>query len=289
MKKLSIVLLVAISFGYATDVKKCFEYNPNDFKLEIDSYNSNDNGKTETVKLDALRVYFFENNESVNPTIEYKVNGRSFYNIYTYCDSNKNGLTCSIECDGGAFDVDKNYNIRTGRLAIYRDDPDTDNGTEKTLYSKDFKKFSKAKEIKCPDNIPTAEPLDENYYKDHPKGKYVCYDFKYKSKYEGCMRSVKSCKFIHRQHFGHYLSTKDSKKALERCKSSKPNLNYVDNVNGLYVCYDYRDFQGEYSGCFRSKKSCKTLHKEHFGKYPNKVASKKALFRCINSIPKKVR
>jgi hypothetical protein len=222
-------------------------------------------------------------------TVEYKVDGYTFFSPGIYCDryDKQTDYLCSIECDGGSFEVDENYNIKTDRVAIYRDDPDAENGGIKELSQKSPKKFVKAQKIQCPKNIPEYDALDDSYYSDHKNGLYVCYDWKYKGKYEGCIRSEKSCKFIHRQHFGKYLNRAESKKALARCKSSKPNKKFVDNKSGLYVCYDYKDKFGQYSGCFRSKTSCKALHKEHFGRYPTTHDSYRAFLRCSSSAPRK--
>jgi hypothetical protein len=104
-------------------------------------------------------------------------------------------------------------------------------------------------------------------------------------RYNSCFRSVLSCRELHMQHFGKYPDRDESRKALNRCKSSQPRRDFVDNRNGLYVCYDYRDSDGYYSGCFRSLKSCSSLNKKHFGRYGSRHESRKALQRCIESLP----
>ncbi len=289
MKKVMVTALLALSFLSGAEVKKCFVYNPQAFILKQYIYdNAKENNKR--VKLQDIKIYYYHKKGKLkSATVEYKVNGHTFFTPGIYChryDKQTNYL-CSIECDGGSFEVDENYNIKTDRVAIYRDEPDAENGGIKELSQKSPKKFAKAKKIQCPKNIPAYDALDESYYSDHKNGLYVCYDWKYKGKYEGCIRSEKSCKFIHRQHFGKYLNRAESKKALARCKSSKPNKKFVDNKNGLYVCYDYKDKFGQYSGCFRSKTSCKKLHKEHFGRYPTTHDSYRALLRCSSSAPRK--
>lgn len=288
MKKV-ICLAVALlcSLG-ATEIKKCFEYNPNDFVLEQYMF-SGDKSIESKAKLENLKIYYiYKDGKLKTATVDYKANGHRFFNPYLYCDKYKGNTnyTCGIECDGGSFDIDKNYAISVDRLAVYRDEPEVENGGEKDLKGK-RKGYLSGKEINCPQDVHQGEEPDEKYYKDNKKGLYVCYDWKYKGKYEGCFRSEKSCKFLHRQHFGKYLNQEESAKALDRCKKSTPNKKYMDNKDGLYVCYDYKNDLGEYSGCFRSKLSCKGINKKHFGKYPNRQESYKAFLRCNSSAPRK--
>jgi hypothetical protein len=61
-----------------------------------------------------------------------------------------------------------------------------------------------------------------------------------------------------------------------------------------YVCYNQRFTEGnpgrityvKYVGCKRYNRSCKSLGKEHFGKYPNDYRAHKALLRCQSSRPR---
>jgi len=287
MKKLFLSLALLIVGAQADSLGKCVEYNPDKFILK--SYISvNDNFKEIKEKLQSIKFYyFFKNGKPSKLTIGYKINGHTFYNADAFCEGSKNGFICPIECDGGNVLVNKNYAIKIENLALYRDYPDTPNGIEKEIKLKDTKHYLPGKSFKCPKSVPTYSNIDEKEYKDNPKGHYVCYDYRIDNKYEGCFRAIKSCKKLHRQHFGKYLTLNDSKKALIRCKKSKPNKTYVDNKKGLYVCYDYKDRFGKYSGCFRSLKSCKAIHKEHFGRYPNLIESRKAFIRCNGSSPRK--
>ncbi len=75
--------------------------------------------------------------------------------------------------------------------------------------------------------------------------------------------------------------------ALEKRKSK------VKNYNGLYVCYDKKYATNKdnktyvkYVGCDRYSQRCGTIHKKHFGKYPNGYQAQKAFERCLNSSPK---
>ena len=288
MKKLIISLISLIALAQADKVGKCVEYSSDKFILK--SYISvNDKFKKIHEKLQSIKFYyFFKNGKASKMTIGYKINGHEFFNADGYCDGEADsGFRCGIECDGGSVEIDKNYAIKTDYLALYRDEADATDGIEKEIKLKDTKHFLHGKAFKCPKSVPTYNNIDEKEYKDNPKGKYVCYDYKIDGKYDGCFRAVKSCRTLHRQHFGKYLTPKDSKKALLRCKRSKPNKNYIDNKKGLYVCYDYKNRFGKYSGCFRSLKSCKSIHKEHFGKYPNFIESRNALIRCNGSSPRK--
>lgn len=60
-----------------------------------------------------------------------------------------------------------------------------------------------------------------------------------------------------------------------------------------YVCYDKRVkavIDGQiylmYKGCMRYNRSCKSLGRAHFGKYPNDFEASKALNRCHNARPR---
>ncbi len=289
MKRVLLTAAIALSTLSAAEAQKCFTYNPDAFSLKQYIY-ANNKKITHPAKLEKFNIYYFyKKGKPTNATIEYKVNGHTFYTPDLYCDKfeGEKFIQCAIECDGGSFALDNNHNIKTSRLDLYRDDPDAIDSGVKILLQKDPNKFTKAKAIACPKKIPHYDALDDSYYKDHPNGLYVCYDFKFKGKYDGCIRSVKPCRFIHRQHFGKYLNKNESKKALKRCKSSHPNKQFIDNKEGLFVCYDYKNKFGEYSGCFRSKNSCKSIHKEHFGKYPSSYQSFRALLRCNSSAPRK--
>ena len=286
MKRVVVVLFaVVVTSVYGGEVAKCFEYNPNDFTLEITRSHENGKMHTATKKLDALKVYFrLGTAKPEDAVIEYAFDGQTYRSTEPYCLEENN--MCVIECDGGDFAYDKHYGIRTEGIDIYRD-YEKDEVT-KRLFSKKKKHFTDAKEIACPHNIERPKELDDSYYEDHPGGKNVCYDYKEgNKKYFGCIRSIKTCRFIHRQRFGSYPTKKESKAALIRCKTSRPNRDYVDNKKGRYVCYDYRDDNGDYSGCFRSLKSCEALHRMHFGKYHSTKESAEAFIRCKHAIPRR--
>ena len=55
----------------------------------------------------------------------------------------------------------------------------------------------------------------------------------------------------------------------------------------LYVCYEEKtkNKKPQYKGCVRSKVTCKTIGKKHFGHYKNSCISANALWRCIDSTP----
>ena len=75
---------------------------------------------------------------------------------------------------------------------------------------------------------------DGRYYSgaSHSPKLYVCYDKRIKVvvdgdiylKYEGCAKYRDSCRNNGLAHFGHYPTPRDVKKALNRCKSSRPRF-----------------------------------------------------------------
>lgn len=96
----------------------------------------------------------------------------------------------------------------------------------------------------------------------------------------------------------------NEKKNTRTITVDKPVDNRVDNSSDSYksqrteyypyVCYDQRITEGErrrityvkYIGCKRYNRPCKSLGKEHFGKYPNDYRAYKALIRCQTSRPR---
>jgi len=61
---------------------------------------------------------------------------------------------------------------------------------------------------------------------------YVCYDRRikvaidgrYYLKYEGCIRTSRSCRSLGMAHFGHYPNTRESYRALKRCRNATPRF-----------------------------------------------------------------
>jgi len=59
--------------------------------------------------------------------------------------------------------------------------------------------------------------------------------------------------------------------------------------NQPYVCYDKKYMNRNkpiYSGCVRSKSSCESISKYHFGRYPNDKKAHSAFLRCSSGSPK---
>ena len=60
-----------------------------------------------------------------------------------------------------------------------------------------------------------------------------------------------------------------------------------------YVCYDRRVkvvsdgiIYLRYDGCMRSRYSCGSIGKAHFGRYPSNRAARRALYRCRTATPR---
>ncbi len=291
MKYLKIILIIGIVSvtleAEQLNKNRCFSYNSKEFTLTQLIYKG-DKEIHKNLKLDKVKIYYFKDSSPTKPiTLEYSINGHTRYYKYIFCTNEKNQTKwCGIECDGGGFHLKKDFSIYVEYpLRVAGESPD-DPDVPIIELAQTSKKYLKGTEFKCPIKLPkVADNIDDKFYKDNPNGKNVCYDYKYKDKYFGCFRSTKSCRDLHRQHFGKYGTKEATKKALNRCKNSKPNSKYSDNPKGLYVCYDYKD-EGIYSGCFRSIESCKSKGKQHFGKYPNIIESRNAFRRCITSMPR---
>jgi len=288
MKTIALLLILLISLLNSGDIKtQCIAYDPSQFNLKLLNYT---NDHTEDLNLESLKIYYTHSKESPYPiTVGYTIDGHEYFTTDVYCSiqEEQNYVWCGVECDGGGFQLGKGFRIKTDQIALYRTPPNEETGIEKVLFQKQKGTWIEGKAFACPEKIPASEAVDRKYYQDDPLGHYVCYGYKHEGKYEECFRTTRSCRALHLQHFGKYLSTKESAKALKRCQTSTPNRDYVDDKKGRYVCYDYKDTLGEYSGCFRSQKSCAVLKKEHFGRYPNINESRKALERCRRSIPRK--
>jgi len=53
------------------------------------------------------------------------------------------------------------------------------------------------------------------------------------------------------------------------------------------VCYEEKEENGNYKGCYLSASSCKSVNSKHFGEYPNDSSAYNALLRCKSSKPRK--
>jgi len=294
-----VISFLILLFTTAYSEYKCFSYNPKGFFLyhRVVAYEPMLYFEDINITLDDLKILFIVDDKEVKKAfLEYSVKGYKFYSKENVCGNMSHwGKDSCIydQADGGGFRFDKHFNILIDdfNLRVFRGMPDTVGiDTEKRIGSYNIKSYHKAKEITCPKEMINLVKNYRYYDRDKiPKGKYVCYDdlgdAGNRFEYWGCIRSKISCKTLSMRHFGYYPTIKESKKALKRCKSYRPNRDFIDNKNGLYVCYDYLNYQREYVGCFRAKKSCKKLHKKSFGKYSNKKEAKEAYFRCLNSIP----
>jgi len=293
-----VISFLILLFTTAYSEYKCFSYNPKGFFLEHRLFvdNSIENFKDANITLDNLKILFVVNRGKVKKAfLEYGIKSYKFYSQDNICEeeSSWGKNSCVYDgADGGGFRFNNRFDILIDdfNLVVFRGEPDAGGiDIEKRVGSYDIKSYHRAKEITCPKEMINLVKNYRYYDRDKiPKGKYVCYDdlgdAGNRFEYWGCIRSKISCKTLSMRHFGYYLTIKESKKALKRCKSSRPNKDFIDNKNGLYVCYDYLNYQREYIGCFRAKKSCKKLHKKSFGKYSNKKEAKEAYFRCRNSL-----
>jgi len=279
---LTVIGIIALSIVSFAKSNVCKSYSGKEFFLEKISYQKYRESR-KRVKIDNLKIYFSKNRNEHNPiTLEYVVNKHKRYYKYIFCGKSNKKEWCSIECDGGGFYVNKNLDILIENSLSVAGEPDSQLPTL-AITQKDNTKYIKGKTFNCPKGLRQAKKLDST--KDNQLGKYVCYEHKSDTKYYGCIKSSKECKDLDLQHFGKYKTKGDVKKAFKRCKSSKPNQEYINNSDGNYVCYDYIDHKGEYKGCFSTIKSCKVLNKKHFGHYATKKDTQKALIRCKISLP----
>jgi len=308
------LLLFFISF-YKLDAMEyiCKEFNPSKFKLSIE-YSRDSDSEMLTPKKDIKKIRQYIKNsktdidkfilcfdkknqkdEENTGSVSIYINKKGHqYSTLMDCfieddeDFNKSVYICPIECDGGGLYIDKNFNMRLYDGGLY---------IERALdisapyFVIDISIQQNKKEYLKP--IKDANPklykismkwVDSDKYKSK-KGLYICYSYKDNGKYEGCGEYNRDCQDIGLMHFGHYPNIQEAKKALNRCKHSKPKKDYVDNPRGKFVCYDEIDDFGVYQGCFRSKKSCKLINKKRFGKYLNRDEVFKGYLRCVNSMP----
>ncbi|MEA3491357.1 MAG: hypothetical protein U9R27_05600, partial [Campylobacterota bacterium] len=73
-------------------------------------------------------------------------------------------------------------------------------------------------------------------------------------------------------------------------RQNSQNFSSSKQKNQPYVCYDRKYLNGTskvvYSGCVRSRFSCKSIGKYHFGKYLNDKKAHSAYMRCSSGKPK---
>ena len=294
MKRAFLLYSMGISLLMGGSFKTCIEYNPSDFILEeYIYYGSSKSAKMNIADLEELKIYYhYDKDKLIGGDVAYKANGHQFIFPYLYCEKREGEkhYGCGVDCDGGYYRMNDDFSIiGNGKLSVYDDDGATDElvGGAKILSQKNPETLSKGKRIQCPSDIPDPDYYEKSSYTDNPKGLYVCYGSRHEGEYFDCFRSVQPCKSIRSRYFGQYPNRSASRKALHRCKRSKPNKKFIDNKNGRYVCYDYADLYGIYAGCFRSTLGCKSIGKKRFGRYDTQQEADKALFRCISSAPKK--
>ena len=293
IRKCFTILGLGATILYAkSDTKVCYSYNPDNF------YISAIGDKREFKRdIESLEIYFSKksifNIKSNTPyksaVIAYRVGKHQHYLVMDSCEKLDEDRypRCSLECDGGSFMYNRDFSFYIDYGLALSNPNDI---YEVELSQKKRKAFIKGKRIECPKNISKLftyyTPKKSKKEAIDPKGRYVCYDYKFKNvdtgrwEYSECHIYKRHCKDYRLSYFGHYPTLKATKDALKRCKSSHPNLDYVDNPKGRYVCYDYNDIYGNFIGCFRSKKDCKLLHKKRFGKYSNSAKTEDALYRC---------
>ena len=224
-------LKLAICMGLLSGVvyskqNQCYRYDKKDFMLKKEKYNNR--GKlteNKSLNLEYIKIYYPKNMSSTKPiTLEYSVSSHKHFVNFIFCMKDKKDLKwCAVECDGGGFNLKKDYSINIKYPLRLSGEPE-DSSIPYIELSAKQKGYISAKKFKCPKKMPLSKDiLDEKYYKDNPKGNFVCYDYKDKGKYNGCFRSIKKCKDLHLQHFGKYSSKQATKNALHRCITSKPN------------------------------------------------------------------
>lgn len=250
------------------------------------------------IPLKSLEIYFSKKsvygNESNTPyksvVIAYRTGKRRFYFPMDICEKLDGDKypRCALYCDRGNFKYDKNFSfyIEYGLTLT-----DTEEPYEIELSQKHKKEFVAGKRMKCPEKILKLftyyrPDTDNSKNADSIKGRYVCYSYKdrnYKTgrwEYNDCRTYKRHCKDYRLSYFGHYPNITATKAALKRCRKGHPNLDYVDNPKGRFVCYDYNDKYGSFIGCFRSIKSCDKLNKKQYGIYKSKSDTEDGYHRC---------
>jgi len=217
-----ILITATIALHASPPQPRCIAYPAAPFEWRV-------NGRADS-SLRALAIYYLPDRGKMPQdhfiTIGYLDADGIGWNTDVLCRNQaEKGITsCGIECDGGIFDHDEAYAIRVETLDLLRTEKDEEGNAGKSLIARKPKAWISGYEFPCPGDIPRLKIMDSKFYKDNPRGTWVCYQYKDRGHYTGCYRTTKSSRDLGDEHFGKYPDPKASEAAWKRCRGSVPKL-----------------------------------------------------------------
>ncbi len=216
-RTLLLFTLLTAAWSPAAVTTQCYRYPTAGMVVEA-SHEGKAIGKRE---LKYLEIYYFPNRDDIHAiTIGYTLGANMAYNENVYCRHDENGLEeCGVECDGGTFEVRKDFAIRVHDLWLFRSEEGNATRPDLLLRARGGRALVPGEAIPCPLEVPR---MNDDAYKDDPEGENVCYLRKVAGRYTGCFRTMQLCEEIGVPRFGNYPNRKASEAAWKRCVASAP-------------------------------------------------------------------
>ena len=214
---LLLLTLLTATWSPAAVTTQCYRYPTAGLVVEA-SHEGKVTGKQE---LKNLEIYYFPDRDATHAiTVGYALGTKMAYNEDVYCEHDVNGTeTCGVECDGGTFEVRRDFAVRVHDLWLFRNEEENATRPDLVLRARDERTFIPGEAFACPPEIPR---MNDDQYKDDPQGENVCYLRKVAGEYTGCFRTMQLCEEIGVPRFGNYPNPKASAAAWKRCVASAP-------------------------------------------------------------------
>ncbi len=217
MKQTLLFLTLFVTWSPAAVTTQCYRYPTAGMVVEA----SHEGKVTGTRELKNLEIYYFPDRDETHAiTIGYILGSTKMYNNDVFCRRDAHGSEeCGVECDGGTFEVRKDFAVRVHDLWLFRSEEGNATRPDLLLRARDGRAFIRGEPFACPLEIPR---MNDGAYKDDPGGENVCYLRKVAGRYTGCFRTMQLCEEIGVPRFGNYPNLKASEAAWKRCVASAP-------------------------------------------------------------------
>ena len=217
MKRILLFLTLFVTWSPAAVTTQCYRYPTAGMVVE-----ASHEGKVIGMRgLKRLEIYYFPDRDETHAiTVGYSFGDQMAYNEDVYCRRDANGTeVCGVECDGGTFEVRRDFAVRVHDLWLFRTEEENATRLDLVLRTRDEQAFTLGEAFACPLEIPR---MNDDAYKDDPGGENVCYLRKVAGHYTGCFRTMQLCEEIGVPRFGNYPNLKASEAAWKRCVASAP-------------------------------------------------------------------
>jgi len=189
-----LVLITVLSLAFAKEFLTAYKYDVKKISIHKDSVSK---------EIKSFYILIKPNGKPLN-IAAVDIKNRVYKQRYFLCKSKGSIINCEVDCDGGFFKLDKDFNL------LYL-------GT----YVEDLREMAIG--LSTIDSNITLEVAKMSYPpKNIENYRYVCYLDKSNGIYKGCYLEIESCDNVGTKQFGRYLNSKDAYSAYNRCINSTP-------------------------------------------------------------------